>query len=134
LILVICPHQDILYMRSTKIHKGEKMLTPPPLTVSITWACFAAYALWFFVIAKRNVPMTSDEVRMLWKIHKQTTNCPQKKWQPIAQRNGKITGFKCDCGYIHQQKRHIISDIPRATIDPKLSTLSKQSSRNRFSS
>jgi len=71
------------------------------------WVSLAVYASWYFTSAKRYAPMTSEEVRALWEIHKQKNLCRAKHWKKIVHKN-KLVGFKCGCGYSKAQKRPII--------------------------
>jgi len=76
------------------------------------WACFTSYATWYLISAKDYAPLTRKEAELLWKIHKQNTNCNAKKWHTIRRR-GKIVGFECECGYRHIQKRPIAAKTPK---------------------
>ena len=86
--------------------------------MTAVWAFFTTYLLWYMVSVKRSAPISLDEAKMLWKIHKKTTRCSSHKWRPIAKRGGKIKGFQCECGYKYKQIRPIVSAIPKSTIDP----------------
>jgi len=79
------------------------------------WACLAAYALWYFTLAKHYFPITFKEAKILWKIHKQHISCNAKKWRLIKHGN-KIIGFECGCGYKHIQKRPIVANSPNPNI------------------
>jgi hypothetical protein len=105
---------------------GESMIELP-LLVPVLWVSLASYVIWFVGAAKRHVPLTLEEAKMLWKIHKQDTNCRYRRWQPISRRNGKITGFKCECGYKYTQKRPVVSRIPKRYKSQKLNPISKPS-------
>ena len=117
--------RHIVFVHNINTH-GETMIELPLLIPAI-WVCLAAYVIWFVGAAKRHVPLTLEEAKMLWKIHKQDTNCRYRKWQPISRRNGKITGFKCECGYKHTQKRPMVSRIPKKTKCQKLNSTSEPS-------
>jgi hypothetical protein len=79
------------------------------IVVTAVWTIFAC-GLFFYVIAvRRSEPITVDEAKILWKIHKRTTRCNGKKWQPIAHKGGKLKGFQCDCGYRYTQRRPIVA-------------------------
>lgn len=75
------------------------------------WACFIIYTAWYLTSAKRYAPVTLAEARLLWKIHKQNTQCNARKWREIRRRD-KIVGFECECGYKHVQKRPITANTP----------------------
>jgi len=98
-----------------------------PIEVPIAWGCFASYALWYIAAAKHAVPISLDEAKVLWKIHKQNTNYTCRKWQPSTVRSGKITGFKCECGYKYTQERHVLSREFKHTKQQKLQTTAKAS-------
>ncbi len=83
------------------------------LIIPAFWASFAACLVWFISSAKRNVPITINDAKTLWKIHKKSANCPGHKWQPITRKGDKISGFKCECGYKYTQKRPLVSTAPR---------------------
>jgi hypothetical protein len=77
------------------------------------WVLFACYLAWFLTSAKRNVSITFDDAKALWHIHKKNTRCASHKWRPVLRKNGKISGFECECGYKYTQKRPIISNRPK---------------------
>jgi len=74
----------------------------PSLLVS-----FSTYASWYFVYAKRYAPLTEDEVRTLWEIHKHKASCKAKQCKRIV-KGKKLIGFKCGCGHTHVQKRPMV--------------------------
>ncbi|MGB9683675.1 MAG: hypothetical protein ACPL1Z_01950 [Candidatus Bathyarchaeales archaeon] len=88
------------------------------IIAAVLWACFAAYVLWYFTKAKHYAPLTPDEAKVLWKIHKQNARCSSTRWRKIL-RGGKIVGFECECGYKHIQKRLITINTPTPTIQTK---------------
>jgi hypothetical protein len=85
------------------------------IIVTAVWACFSAYLLWFITAVKRNEPITVDEAKTLWRIHKKNTHCTGHSWHPIKRRGGKIKGFKCDCGYKYSQIRPIVAGVPQVS-------------------
>jgi hypothetical protein len=90
--------------------------------IAITlWTCFAAYAIWYFTSAKHYAPLTPNEAKMLWKIHKQTAKCEGRKWREIH-RGRKIVGFTCECGYKYMQKRPIVAGAPQPAITQSTTT------------
>jgi hypothetical protein len=72
------------------------------------WLSLGFATAWFLLSAKRVVPLTREEAETLWKFHKQKTGCREEKWNEII-RGEKMVGFKCECGYEHIQKRHLIT-------------------------
>jgi len=62
------------------------------------------------------VPITFDEVKALWHIHKKNTKCTSHKWRPILRKSEKISGFECECGYKNAQKRPILSKSPKIAL------------------
>jgi hypothetical protein len=87
------------------------------------WTCFAVYATWYFTSAKHYAPITHDEARTLWKIHKQIIRCDGRKWREIRHGN-KVVGFQCECGYRHIQKRPIVVSAPIANTQAQNSQVS----------
>jgi hypothetical protein len=96
------------------------------ISMPASWACFTAYAAWYFTSAKQCAPLTYKEARMLWEIHKQKTQCQSKKWHEIR-RKDRMIGFKCDCGYKHVQKRPLTANtsIERETVQSQTSVFDK---------
>jgi len=91
------------------------------------WGFLAAYATWYFTLAKHYAPITINEARILWKIHKQNIRCAARKWREIK-CGGKIIGFECECGYTHIQKRPIVANTPTLKIktqNPQTSTFDR---------
>lgn len=95
-------------MCKTQIHVVKDMLE---ILMSTIWACFIVYITWYLTSAKHYAPLTVKEARLLWKIHKQNTQCNSRKWRGIR-RGDKIVGFECECGYKHVQKRPITANTP----------------------
>jgi len=77
------------------------------------WMIFAFYLFWYITSAVHNVFITRTDARALWKIHKSNQHCKGKKWKLNTQKNGKIVGFECSCGYFYNQKKPIISSSPK---------------------
>jgi hypothetical protein len=86
------------------------VLTNIVLTV---WAFFTGYLVWYVTSAKHDAPITVNDARVLWKMHKQNTNCAGHKCRRITCKSGKVLGFECECGYKYTQKRLIVSSLPK---------------------
>ena len=72
--------------------------------------------MWYLSSAKCDVPLTVDEARVLWKMHKQSANCVGHRWRRIARKSGKLLGFECECGFRYEQKRRLAaSSSPRSS-------------------
>ena len=82
--------------------------TSPLFLVPTVWVSFGCVAAWFVLSAKKHQPISTTEVEMLWKSHKQFSKCKAKKFAKIS-KGKKIIGYKCQCGYEHKQKRPIIN-------------------------
>ena len=78
------------------------------------WVSFTSCIGWYLTYAKRSVPITFDDAKALWQIHKKTANCSCLKWSPISHKGEKISGFRCECGYTYTQRSPLISDKPRS--------------------
>jgi hypothetical protein len=89
------------------------MIDPLIIAIPATWALFASYLAWYATSAKRNVPITFDDAKALWHIHKKNARCNSHKWHPISRKGGKISGFECDCGYKYTQKKPLLSGRPK---------------------
>ena len=77
------------------------------LLLPLLWVSFVLYATWYLTSAKRYVPLTAAEAKVLWEMHAQRKQCRSKRWKKIK-RGDRIVGFECGCGYKHVQKRHIV--------------------------
>lgn len=61
-----------------------------------------------FTLAKRSAPITVNDAKVIWTMHKKTTHCRGHKWQPIKRQKDKIVGFRCECGYKYTQKKPLV--------------------------
>lgn len=75
--------------------------------IAASCACFLAYMTWYFAAGKQYASLTPEDVRILWKIHKQTDDCKSKKWRMLRFKD-KIIGFECGCGHRHIEKRPLV--------------------------
>jgi len=89
------------------MHMFDAVAPASPFLMPPIWIALIAYGTWYFTSAKRCAPLTNEEVRVLWKIHKQNTTCNSRRLQEIK-RGNKVVGFKCGCGYKHKQERPMI--------------------------
>ena len=87
------------------------------------WTIFMGYLLWYMTAVKRSEPMTVDEAKMLWRIHKKATRCSGQKWQPIRRKGDKLNGFQCECGYNYSQKRPMIAGTHKTISHDYINTL-----------
>lgn len=94
-----------MYTWSTKIHVVEKNMLE--IITPVAWAVFLIYAVWYFASAKHYAPLSLQETKTLWKMHRQDAQCESRKWREIRRR-GEIIGFECGCGYKHVQKKPIV--------------------------
>jgi|YelNatPaOPRAMG01_1025707.scaffolds.fasta_scaffold16266_4 hypothetical protein len=81
------------------------------LLIALLCTGVIAYLIWIFAIAKQYAPLTLEEAKILWKIHKQAANCPSNSWREIR-KGGKMVGFRCECGYRHVQKKPLNASKP----------------------
>lgn len=79
----------------------------PAIFIVASCTSFLAYVTWYFTVGKQYASLTPSDARILWKIHKQDSNCKAKKWRIIRYRD-KIIGFECGCGHRHIEKRPLI--------------------------
>ncbi len=74
-------------------------------TIVLTaWSGLAVCAV-VLATTKSAAPITTDEAKVIWTMHRKTAHCGGHKWQPIKQRKDKIVGFQCECGYKYKQSR-----------------------------
>ena len=85
--------------------------------MAAVWTSFGIYALWYLTSAKDYAPLTVREAEFLWKLHRQFDQCKAKTWQRIMY-NGRIVGFRCECGYQYIQKRPIAVNSPPIQVCP----------------
>lgn len=76
------------------------------MLVSVT--CVGVCGALGLTAAKRTVPITIEDVKVMWTLHKQNSNCKCRKWRPLQHKKGKVIGFQCECGYKYKQKKPII--------------------------
>ena len=69
--------------------------------------CFGFYISYLLLSARNVVPLTMEEVEMLWKSHKQMTCCKAETWHEITKRK-KVIGYECECGFKHIQKKPLV--------------------------
>ena len=80
------------------------------------WSGLAVCAI-VFTLAKRSVPVTVDEVKVMWVMHRKTASCRCRKWEPIKRKKDKIVGFQCECGYRYTQKRPLVCRVPKHGVE-----------------
>ncbi len=85
------------------------------LLVTVT-SSLAACAVILMMI-KRTAPITANEAKVMWTMHRQTAHCGCHKWQPIKLRKDKIVGFQCECGYQYTQKRPLVCGSPKRDVE-----------------
>lgn len=76
------------------------------LFVASAWLCAAVYGFWYLLGAKKYVPLSPEEVFILWNVHKNDTKCNSEKVYQIKLKNA-VVGFECDCGYRYYSRRYI---------------------------
>jgi hypothetical protein len=80
------------------------------------WLALAVYCFWYFFLAKTFQPLTLDDLALIWQLHKQQTGCTASRIHSLLERNDKVVGFKCECGYEFQQKRLITQRVSKVHI------------------
>ena len=91
------------------------------LAVAI-WSCFIAYVTWYFTLARSFAPITTEEARILWKIHRKDFHCNSDEWREIKHGN-RIVGFVCTCGYRYVQERPLVAGSPPIETEPAMPIL-----------
>ena len=116
-LMLICLKKDILYACRTNKHikKGEKKMLE--IMMISSFALLGAYSIWYFFKAKTYHPLTLDELALMWKNHKQTTNCNAAHIDTLLVKKNEIVGYKCSCGTKYYQKRLITQRAHNFTKD-----------------
>ncbi len=86
----------------------QTFFTRPEFLVPTLWVAFGCTLAWYLLSAQRWHAIDPEELKVLWKTHKQFNHCTAKKFEPIM-KGKKIVGYKCQCGHKHLQKRPIIN-------------------------
>jgi hypothetical protein len=78
-------------------------------TVLVT-ALLGATACTVAVLAtvRQMAPMTAEEAKVIWTLHKKTSLCKGRRPILIRKKKDKIVGFRCDCGYCYTQERPLL--------------------------
>lgn len=84
----------------------------PQIIIGATATAAITTIILYITTAQRYMPITKKEANMLWKLHKQKTNCNCNKMVHLVKKQGEITGFKCQCGYRYTQKSPLLSRKP----------------------
>ena len=88
------------------------------------WLALAVYCFWYFFLAKTFQPLTLDDLALTWQLHKNQTGCTASRIHSLLERNNKVVGFKCECGYEFQQKRLITQRVSKVHISRGCSEIS----------
>jgi len=86
-----------------------------PLVVA-AWTGFAICSIWYFTRAKEYVPLSSEEIYILWTLHKNEANCNSEKIYQIKHGNA-VVGFRCDCGYEYYSQKPIAQKPVKARVE-----------------
>ena len=86
----------------------ESFFSHPEFLVPTLWVTFGCTLSWYLLSAKTYKEITTREVDLLWKTHKQFSHCIAKKFEPIT-KGKRIVGYRCQCGHQHLQKRPIVN-------------------------
>ncbi len=86
----------------------------PQIIIAATATVTITSTLLYITTAKRNIPITQKEANILWKLHKQKTNCNYNEMYRLIKSRGEITGFKCQCGYRYTQKSPLLGCKPNS--------------------
>ena len=75
----------------------------------ISLTCFGVCGALGAVAIKRTIPITIEDAKVMWTLHKQNSRCKCRKWRLLGRKEDKVIGFQCECGYKYKQKKPIIS-------------------------
>jgi hypothetical protein len=85
----------------------ESFFSHPEFLVPTLWVTFGCTLAWYLLSAQRWQAVDPEELKVLWKTHKQFNGCTAKKFEPII-KGKKTVGYRCQCGHEHLQKRPLI--------------------------
>ena len=85
----------------------------------VSWLVLGVYGSWFFFKAKTLQPMSYEDLFLTWKLHRQQAECEATGLSVFRNRNDKVVGFRCECGYEFQQERLITQKICKHNGSPK---------------
>jgi len=111
--LLICLKSDIQHRRRTQIQMVKNMWEILALGL---WTTFVIYVTWYCTSAKYNAPISQNEAKLLWKIHRQNKKCAARRWREIKHQS-RIVGFECECGHKYMQKRPVVASPPTLQVD-----------------
>ncbi len=86
----------------------QSFFTHPEFLVPTLWVAFGCTLAWYLLSAKKYHAITTHELHMLWKTHKQFNRCTANEFEPIHKGN-KLIGYKCECGHKHLQQRPLVN-------------------------
>jgi len=75
----------------------------------ISLACLGICIPVCVAATKRTMPITVEDAKVLWTLHKQNSRCRCKNWSLLKPKKDKVNGFICECGFKYTQKKPIIS-------------------------
>ena len=76
--------------------------------VPTVWVALGCAVAWFLLSAKKEHCITTKDVELLWKSHKQFNRCSAKVFSEIN-KGKKVIGYLCQCGHEHKQQRSLIN-------------------------
>ncbi len=79
------------------------------LTLLATAGTSLAACVAVLIATRCTTPITADEAKVMWAMHRKTAHCRGHKWRPIKRSKDRIIGFQCECGYKFTQKRPLLS-------------------------
>jgi hypothetical protein len=89
---------------------GDKQMWTDILLIG-SFIVFGVYICWYIFFGKTPQPLTSQEVSLIWVMHKKQTGCTGTRINNFLLDEGKIVGFRCKCGYEYVQKRPMVQNI-----------------------
>ena len=66
-----------------------------------------------FTLGRCSAPITVNDAKVMWMMHRKGTHCSGHKWEPIKGKKDKIIGFRCECGHKYTQKRPLVCSAPK---------------------
>ncbi len=91
-----------------------------------SFAILGAYSIWFFFKAQTYQPLGLDELALMWKTHKQKTECEASNIDTLLLKNNEIVGYKCSCGANYHQKRLVTQRVHTFTKNKLVPTITNR--------
>jgi hypothetical protein len=74
---------------------------------------FIAYFCWYLFVGKTLQPVTTEEIELMWRLHRTQTGCNGSRITDLLSYRNKVVGYRCECGYEFRQKRLLAQNVQK---------------------